>query len=64
VASDLPDEQSDPSQVIIRTDNVGQVWGHSYGNKPYMPFYNADKEMREKLLEVAREVFREGGRQP
>lgn len=55
---------TDDPRLIIRTDKDGQGWGHSYGNKPYMPFYNASKEMRENLLEVARKVFQEEGGAP
>lgn len=32
---------------------------HTYGNAPHMPFYKADKVMREELLTVAREVINE-----
>lgn len=45
-------------RLIIRTDKNGQGWGHSYGNKPYMPFYKADKAMIDALLTVAKEVIR------
>lgn len=51
---------TDEPRLIIRTDKNGQGWGHSYGNKPHMPFYNADKAMREHLLEVAKRVIQEG----
>lgn len=52
---------SDP-RLIRRVDKSGQGWGHSYGNKPHMPFYKADKEMRDKLLEIAKAVLQ--GREP
>lgn len=45
-------------RLIIRTDRNGQGWGHSYGNKPYMPFYKASKSMRENILKVAKEVLK------
>lgn len=48
-------------RLIIRRDKSGQGWGHSYGNKPHMPFYRADKAMRDDLLKVAKEVLRGGG---
>lgn len=48
---------SDP-RLIIRTDKDGQGWGHSYGNKPYMPFYKADKQIRADIIEVAKEALK------
>lgn len=54
----------DPRLIVsTTTDKNGQkhTWGHSYGNKPYMPFYSASKEMRTNLLEVAKKVFQEMG---
>lgn len=45
-------------RLIIRTDRNGQGWGHSYGNKPYMPFYKASKAMRGDILRIAREVLK------
>lgn len=47
---------SDP-RLVIRRDKKGQGWGHSYGNKPYMPFYKASKAMREDILRIVREVL-------
>lgn len=49
---------TDDPRLIIKRDDNGQGWGHSYGNQPHMPFYNADKAMRESLLTVAREVLK------
>lgn len=48
---------TDDTRLIIRTDKNGQGWGHSYGNKPHMPFYKADKAIKENLLRVAKEVL-------
>lgn len=48
---------SDP-RLTVRTDEKGQGWGHSYGNPPYMPFYLAAEDMRQHILDVAREAFR------
>lgn len=48
---------TDDPRLIIRTDKNGQGWGHSYGNKPHMPFYKADKAMKDNLLKVAKEVL-------
>ena len=33
-------------------------WTHTYGNAPGMPMYNAAKDLRKEILEVAREVFK------
>lgn len=49
---------TDDPRLIIRTDKHGQGWGHSYGNKPYMPFYKADKAMREDILNAAKEALK------
>lgn len=49
---------TDDSRLIIKRDASGQGWGHSYGNQPYMPFYNASKKMREDLLKVSKEVLK------
>lgn len=38
-------------------DLQGQ-WHYSTGVSPKMPMYNAGKELREKVVEIAREVFR------
>lgn len=54
----------DPRLIVSTTEDEHgnkKTWGHSYGNKPHMPFYNASKEMRENLLEVAKKVFQEEG---
>lgn len=50
---------TDDPRLIIRTDKNGQGWGHSYGNKPHMPFYKADKAMRDNLLSIAKKVLSE-----
>ena len=49
---------TDDPRLAIRHDKDGQGWGHSYGNKPYMPFYKADKQMRADILEVAKEALK------
>lgn len=33
------------------------VWHHASGVSPKMPMYNTAKELREKIVEIAREVF-------
>ena len=48
---------TDDQNLIIRTDKNGQGWGHSRGNQPYMPFYNASQQIRADLLKCAQEVF-------
>ena len=32
-------------------------WTHTYGNAPGMPMYNAAKDLRKEIMNVAREVF-------
>jgi len=34
-------------------------WNHSSGVKPRMPLYNAAKKLRDEVLPIAREVFKE-----
>lgn len=38
--------------------DLNNVWHHSTGVSPKMPMYFAGKEMREKVVELAREVFK------
>lgn len=38
--------------------DLNGVWHHSNGVSPKMPMYFAGKEMREKVAELAREVFK------
>jgi len=33
-------------------------WTHTYGNAPGMPMYNAAKDLRKEILDIAREVFK------
>lgn len=49
---------TEDANLAVRVDDEGRMWGHSYGNPPYMPFYNASKKIREDLLKVAQEVFK------
>lgn len=46
----------DPALIVAYTKD-GQGLGHSYGNPPHMPFYNASQKMKQDLITVAREVF-------
>lgn len=50
---------TDDPRLILTTDDNGQGWGHSYGNKPYMPFYKASRAMKDDLMKIAKEVFYE-----
>nr|DAG27404.1 MAG TPA: hypothetical protein [Caudoviricetes sp.] len=38
--------------------DLSGVWHHSTGIEPKMPMYNAAKELRNKVIETAREVFK------
>lgn len=38
--------------------DLNGVWHHSTGIEPKMPMYNAAKELRNKVIETAREVFK------
>ena len=50
--------ETDDANLAIRTSKkTGKMYGHSYGNPPRMPFYQASVKMREDLLRVAREVM-------
>lgn len=49
---------TDDPRLIVKTTEDGKTYGHSYGNKPHMPFYNASKTMRENILKIAREVLK------
>lgn len=48
---------TDDPRLIRTTDSKGQGWGHSYGNAPHMPFYLADREIRDNILRVAKEAL-------
>lgn len=48
---------TDDENLIIRRNKDGQGWGHSYGNAPHMPFFNASKRMNDDLEKIAKEVF-------
>lgn len=50
---------TDDQDLIIYTDKNGQGWGHTYGNPPRMPMYQAYTKMKDDLLEVAKEVLSE-----
>jgi hypothetical protein len=50
---------TDDANLAVRTNKDGQMWGHSYGNEPHMPFYQASQQMRADLLKVAREVMKD-----
>ena len=48
---------TDDENLAIRKSKDGKMWGHSRGNPPQMPMYNASRKIREDLLRVAQEVF-------
>lgn len=48
---------TDDQNLIVRTDKNGQGWGHSYGNPPYMPMYNAEQEIKANIERIVKEVF-------
>lgn len=48
---------TDDPNLAVRKSKDGKMWGHSYGNPPYMPFYLASREIRDELLNVAKEVM-------
>ena len=49
-------ETSDPNLIVFIGEN-GKTYGHSYGNAPHMPFYQASARMRDRILDIAREVL-------
>ena len=49
-------ETNDPNLAVF-TSASGKSYGHSYGNPPHMPFYQASAEMKDRILETAREVL-------
>lgn len=38
--------------------DLNDVWHHSTGISPKMPMYYAGKELREKVVEIAKEIFK------
>ena len=48
---------TDDPNLAVRTNKNGEMWGHSYGNPPHMPFYRASRAMRDDLIRVAKEVL-------
>lgn len=38
--------------------DLDDVWHHSTGIEPKMPMYKAGKELREKVVAIAKEVFK------
>lgn len=49
--------KTDDPRLIRRRGKGGQGYGHSYGNAPHMPFYLAKREMRDNILEIAKEAL-------
>lgn len=50
-------ETEDPNLAVRTSKKTGKMYGHSYGNEPYMPMYGASVVMRENLERIAKEVF-------
>jgi len=50
-------ETEDMNLAVKRDAKTGKMYGHSYGNPPYMPMYNSVKELELRFAEAAREVF-------
>jgi hypothetical protein len=51
-------ETSDPRLIVHTSKKTGKSYGHSYGMSAVMPMYNASKDMRSEILNIAREVFK------
>lgn len=49
-------ETEDPN-LCIRKGKNGKMYGHTYGNPPHMPFWNAYTTMKDDVLRVAKEVL-------
>lgn len=41
-----------------KTTSTGKTYSHTYGNPPSMTMYNTSRELRDRVLMVAKEVFR------
>lgn len=50
---------TDDPRLIRKIGSDGQGYGHSYGNAPHMPFYLADRKMRDNILKVAKEALQQ-----
>lgn len=48
----------DPNLAVYTSKKTGQMYGHSYGNPPYKPMYQASVEIRHNIEKAAKEVFR------
>lgn len=49
--------QTDDPNLAIHTTKDGTMFGHSYGNAPQMPMYQASVKMRDSIEQIAKEVF-------
>lgn len=47
----------DPRLIVYTSKKTGKSYGHSYGNKPHMPFYKADQAMIDNLVKIAKKVL-------
>lgn len=48
---------TDDPNLAVYTAKDGRMYGHSRGQAPHMPMYQAAMEMRRSLEKIAREVF-------
>lgn len=51
------DNWSNPNGWYYTNKRTGQTRVHTYGIRAYAPMYNADMEMRNQIMTIAREVF-------
>lgn len=51
-------ETTDPRLIVYTSKKTGKSYGHSYGMTAVMPMYNASKDMKGQILQIAREVFK------
>lgn len=49
---------TDDPTLALHYDKNGQGWGHTYGNPPHMPMYQAETRIRTDIERVANEVFK------
>ena len=48
---------TDDPRLAVHTTKDGVMYAHSYGNKPHMPFYQADQAMRQDIVRIAKEAL-------
>lgn len=50
-------ETDDPALAVRKDEKTGKMYGHSYGNPPYMPMYGAVKDLENRFDQIVQEVF-------